>query len=274
MSEIDPKSAEPSRSAAAMADGETVGSPLPAPEQKHDYVRTMFDEIAPRYDLLNSVLSARLHHGWRRAAVRQAALAPGNLALDVCTGTGDLALEIARRVGASGAVVGADFSLPMLRLGAQKSAQRTTRSGAHSVRWALADTQALPFPANTFDAVTVGFGIRNVADIRQGIAEMARVVRPGGRVVILEFSQPRNALFAALYAWYSFRLLPLLGGMISGRRSAYEYLPSSVAAFHSREALADMLHAAGLDDVHYTDLTFGTVVIHRGTKPRAGQVKP
>ena len=272
MSKTDAKADPQTISRTDAATSPRAAAPLPAPEQKHDYVQSMFDAIAPRYDLLNSVLSARLHWGWRRAAVRAAVLSPGDAALDVCTGTGDLAFELARTVGAEGSVVGADFSLPMLRLGAEKAGRRD--ADARAISWALADTQALPFARNTFDAVTVGFGIRNVADIRAGVAEMARVVRPGGRVVILEFGQPRNRLFAGLYRFYSFRILPLLGGMVSGRRAAYEYLPSSVAAFHSREALADILRGAGLTEVTYSDLTFGTVIIHRGVKPLSANIAP
>jgi demethylmenaquinone methyltransferase/2-methoxy-6-polyprenyl-1,4-benzoquinol methylase len=237
---------------------------LPRRDAKQQYVRAMFDAIAPRYDLLNSLLSARLHHAWRRYAAKEAGVGEGDMALDVCTGTGDLAFELARRVGPSGSVVGGDFSLPMLSFGERKR----RRLHAGMVRLTLADTQALPFASNTFDAVTVGFGIRNVADIEQGIREMARVARPGGRVVLLEFNQPRQRFLAALYRWYSFTVMPFLGGLISGRRAAYQYLPSSVAAFHSREALADMMRCAGLTDLRITDLTFGIVVVHRGVKPR------
>jgi demethylmenaquinone methyltransferase/2-methoxy-6-polyprenyl-1,4-benzoquinol methylase len=238
-------------------------SPLPERDEKHAYVRAMFDAIAPRYDLLNSLLSARLHHRWRRAAAAQAGLKPGDTALDVCTGTGDLAVEMARLVGPTGRVIGGDFSLPMLRRGRLKGARRAP---AGVIRMALADAQALPFPVGAFDAAAVGFGIRNVVDMERALREMARVVRAGGRVVLLEFNQPRHRAFAALYRWYSFRVLPVLGGLISGRRSAYEYLPSSVAAFPSREAIAEMMGRAGLADVRVTDLTFGTVVVHRGVK--------
>lgn len=237
---------------------------LPAPEEKHDYVRTMFDAIAPRYDLLNSVLSARMHHHWRRVAVDMARLAPGDAALDVCTGTGDLAFEMARRVGMTGSVVGSDFSAPMLSLADKKRGG----AGKEAVRFTLADTMALPFPDNTFDAVTVGFGIRNVSDIPLGLREMARVLRPGGRAVILEFSQPQNPVFAALYRWYSFTLLPFFGGLVSGRRAAYEYLPSSVAAFHTREEIAGMLKDVGLGDVQIRELALGAVVVHAGTKAK------
>jgi demethylmenaquinone methyltransferase/2-methoxy-6-polyprenyl-1,4-benzoquinol methylase len=242
------------------------GVALPAPEDKPQYVRVMFDAIAPRYDLLNSVLSARMHHGWRRIAADQADLRPGGVALDVCTGTGDLAFELARHVGPSGEVIGGDFSAPMLDLGRMKGAKRGRQNGEATVRFLLADALALPFAANTFDAVTVAFGIRNVADVAAGLREMARVARPGGRVVVLEFNQPRQPLFAALYRWYSFHVLPRLGGLVSGRRAAYEYLPSSVAAFYSREEITAMMQNAGLTDVRVTDLTFGSVVAHRGVK--------
>jgi demethylmenaquinone methyltransferase/2-methoxy-6-polyprenyl-1,4-benzoquinol methylase len=236
--------------------------PLPAPEEKHHYVQGMFDAIAPRYDLLNSLLSARLHHGWRRVAADAASLKMGDTALDVCTGTGDFAFELARRVGPKGRVVATDFAALMLRLGAKKRVQENL----HQVQMSLADTQRLPFADNQFDAVTVGFGIRNVADVNQGIQEMARVARPGGRVVILEFNRPINPWFARIYQWYSFHILPVLGGMVSGRRAAYEYLPLSVAAFYSREEIAEMMRNAGLQEIRVINLMFGAVVIHRGVK--------
>lgn len=240
------------------------GLALPAPDEKRAYVRALFDGVAPRYDLLNSLLSFRLHHGWRRAAARQARLEPGDTGLDVCTGTGDLAFELAQHVGAAGKVIGGDFSLPMLRLGARKSSRRG--ASGQIVRMTLADALRLPFGDNTFDAATVGFGIRNVADVERGIREMARVVRRGGRVVLLEFNQPRNPLFARLYRWYSFRVMPWLGGLVSGRRWAYEYLPSSVEAFYTREQIAEMMQGVDLTDIRVTDLNFGTVVIHCGVK--------
>lgn len=244
-------------------------TPLPAPEEKHGYVRAMFDAIAPRYDLLNSVLSAQMHHGWRRYAANQANLQPGGSALDICTGTGDFAFELARRVGESGQVVGADFSAPMVAYGEEKRQKRHLSQ----VRLMLADAQNLPFPDNSFDAVTVGFGIRNVADRARGFAEMVRVARPGGRVVILEFNQPLNPVFAALYNWYSFQVMPFIGGLVSGKRAAYEYLPSSVRAFPSREALSDELRAAGLTDVRHSDLTLGIVVVHCGVKPQEQEIR-
>lgn len=262
MASMSPPQAGQTAPSAPSADSRP-GPALPAPDEKHLYVQSMFDQIAPRYDLLNSVLSARLHYSWRRAAVREANLAPGASALDVCTGTGDFAFALAERVGASGEVVGCDFSRGMLALA---DAKQAVRSYAANLRFEWADAQELPYPDNRFDAATVGFGIRNVADIERGLDEMARVVKPGGRVVLLEFSQPQNPVVARLYGWYSFHVLPRIGGLISGRRAAYEYLPSSVKAFHSREALADLMRRAGLTDIKISNLTFGTVVIHRGTK--------
>jgi demethylmenaquinone methyltransferase/2-methoxy-6-polyprenyl-1,4-benzoquinol methylase len=236
---------------------------LPEPDDKHRYVREMFDAIAPRYDLLNSVLSLRLHHRWRTAAVRATSLKPGDHALDVCTGTGDLAFALAKRVGPSGNVDATDFSEPMLDLARHKARAQAT---AASIRFQTADTQDLPFPENTFDAVTVAFGIRNVADIDQGLREMVRVAKPGGRIVVLEFNQPRHPVLRALSDFYSFAILPRIGGLVSGRRSAYTYLPASVAAFHSRDTLVNKMRDAGLEQIAWKDLNLGMVVLHQGVK--------
>ena len=233
---------------------------LPAPEEKHRYVRTMFDAIAPRYDLLNGLLSFNLHHRWRRLAADRANLKPGDSALDVCTGTGDFALELAGRVGPGGRVVGTDYSDGMLALG-QKKIQAVPQL---SLQWA--DTQELPFPDHTFDAVTVGFGIRNVAQIENGLAEMARALRPGGRMVVLEFTQPQNPQVAWGYGIYS-RLMSVVGRTVSGNGDAYAYLPASVNAFHTREGLAELLRQAGLTEISVTDLNLGTVAIHCAVKP-------
>ena len=220
----------------------------------------MFAGIAPRYDFLNHFLSANRDHGWRRATVAAGEARPGDPVLDVCTGTGDLAIEWAR---ASCAVVGTDFCEPMVRLGAAK-----VRRERLPVRLAVADTLRLPFPDGRFAVASVGFGIRNVADLRGGISEMARVVRSGGRVVILEFTRPSNPLFRFVYYVYFLLLLPLLGNLVSGsRQNAYGYLPRSVLSFPDRRRLAGMMEDAGLRQVEVREVGMGIVTVHRGVKP-------
>jgi demethylmenaquinone methyltransferase / 2-methoxy-6-polyprenyl-1,4-benzoquinol methylase len=234
---------------------------LPAPEEKHGYVRAMFDAIAPRYDLLNGLLSLSLHHRWRRVAADLARLRLGDRALDVCTGTGDFALELARRVGESGKVVGTDYSEGMLTLGRQKMLRR---SSDIALEWA--DTEELPFEDSSFDATVVAFGIRNVADIDRGIREMARVTKPGGRVVILEFTQPKSLLVALGYGVYQ-KMMPVLGGLVAGKSGAYAYLPASIGVFDTRGKLVERLESAGLTEITVTDLNLGTVAVHAATKP-------
>ncbi len=234
---------------------------LPTPEEKHGYVQAMFDAIAPRYDLLNGLLSLSLHHRWRRVATDLARLKPGDRALDVCTGTGDFALELARRVGDSGKVTGTDYSEGMLTLGRQKMLRRGSDI---ALEWA--DTEKLPFENNSFDATVAGFGIRNVAAIDRGIGEMVRVTKPGGRVVILEFTQPKNPLVSLGYGIYQ-KIMPLLGGLIAGKSGAYAYLPASIGVFDTREKLSERLKNAGLTEITVTDLNLGTVAIHAATKP-------
>ena len=238
---------------------EVLDRPVTAAE-KAAYVREMFDAIAPRYDFLNALLSAGIHGGWRRFATRCAALGPGDSVLDVCTGTGDWAAALTKVVGPRGRVVGVDFSLPMLRSGDRRFAQA-------DVARAQGDAARLPFATGTFDAATVAFGIRNVAEIETALAEMARVVRPGGRVVCLEFAEPHPGLFRTAFELYSRWVMPNVGGAISGRREAYAYLPASVARFASRERLSAMMRGAGLVDVRWVDLTFGMVCVHVGVKP-------
>lgn len=232
-------------------------------ERKRSYVRDMFARIAPRYDLLNSLLSLRIHHWWRAVAARVAALQPGDKALDVCTGTADLAIRLARAVGPQGTVVGLDFCEPMLRLGLQK-VQRSLRH--HRVQLILGDALHLPFADDTFHAVTVAFGIRNVVDISRAFAEMWRVLQPGGRVVCLEFSHPRVQPFRALYQFYFHHILPRIGGALS-HLDAYTYLPTSVRYFPEREQLAEVMRRVGFVEVNWQELSLGIVCIHTGVKP-------
>lgn len=223
----------------------------------------MFAGIAPRYDLLNHLLSANRDHGWRRATVAAGEARPGDPVLDVCTGTGDLALEWARTLGPRSAVVGTDFCEPMVRLGREKVLRDRL-----PVRLGVADTLRLPFADGAFAVASVGFGIRNVADLGAGLREMARVVRPGGRVVVLEFTRPANPLFRFVYYVYFLLLLPLLGNLVSGsRENAYGYLPRSVLSFPDRGRLARKMEEAGLRQVRVLDLSLGIVTVHVGVKP-------
>jgi demethylmenaquinone methyltransferase/2-methoxy-6-polyprenyl-1,4-benzoquinol methylase len=225
-----------------------------------DQVNRMFDRVASRYDLLNSLMSAGLHHRWRERAADQAALSPGDSALDICCGTGDLTLELASRVGPNGSVVGSDFSEPMLDLAREKAQAR----GAAGVRFEWADALNLPYDAGRFDAVAVGFGLRNFADRERGLREMTRVLRPGGRLVVLEFTRPRRQPFSTFYSLWFDRIAPLLG-RISDDPEAYEYLAESVRSFPAPLGLAEMMdRAAGLEGIRYTILAGGIVTIHTG----------
>ncbi len=229
-------------------------------EQDSAYVRGMFDDIAPKYDLLNSVLSAGIHKSWRGFATRCACLEPGNSVLDVCSGTGEWTPSLRQAVGAEGLVMAADFSLPMLRFGDLRFRHETAQE-------VQADASVLPFAGESFEAVTIGFGIRNVADRDKAFREMARVLKPGGRVVCLEFSQPPPGVFRFGYELHARHVMPKIGGAISGRPDAYAYLPASVARFDSREQLAGRMRGAGLSPVRFIDLTFGLVCVHVGVKP-------
>jgi len=223
----------------------------------------MFDRIAGRYDLMNTVMSAGMHHRWRSRAVDLARVGPGGSALDVCCGTGDLALALAQRVGPEGRVVGLDFSAPMLDLAAAKP-----QSGARVV-WVQGNALELPFDDGEFDAATVGFGARNVVDLERGIGEMVRVVRPGGRIVVLEITTPRRPPLKWFYAVWFDRIVPLLG-TLAGDRDAYTYLPSSVRRFPPAEDLAALMHDAGLREIRYLILAGGIIAIHAGTAGGAG----
>ncbi len=216
-------------------------------------VRGMFAEIAPRYDLVNRLLSGGIDVAWRRTTVREAPPPPTGAILDVCCGTGDLALAYARTAAPGVRIVASDFCRPMLDRGVEKA-----RRDGRVIEWVEADAMDLPFPDRTFDLVTVAFGLRNIADTRRGLAEMARVTRPGGRLAILEFSLPTNALVRAGYLWYFRRVLPWVGNAVARNRSdAYTYLNQSVEAFPSGRALAALVEAAGFDEVRQVPLTLG-----------------
>jgi demethylmenaquinone methyltransferase / 2-methoxy-6-polyprenyl-1,4-benzoquinol methylase len=218
-------------------------------------VRAMFDRIARVYDLMNSVMTAGLHHRWRERAADLAAVGPGDRALDVASGTGDLAVELARRVGPTGSVVGSDFSEAMLERARRKSP---------AVTWEWANALDLPYPDDGFDAATVGFGARNFADLDRGLSELARVVRPGGRVVILEITTPQRPPLATFFSIWFDRIVPALG-RLAGDPDAYAYLPSSVKRFPAPEALAARMAAVGLTDVRWVLTAGGIIALHVGT---------
>jgi len=224
-------------------------------------VREMFDSIAPRYDFLNRLLSFGIDRRWRTFAVRQLRVPSDGRVLDIATGTGDLALEIASRTDASVRIVGEDFTPGMLRLAKEKIA-----SSPYARRFALvnAPCEAIPHPENSFDSVTIAFGIRNVVDRDEGLREMVRVLKPGGQAVILEFSNPRSRFFRALYNFYFLSVLPRVGGLFS-RKSAYQYLPDSVLEFPEQETFCSMMLRAGFSEVRHHDLTFGVATVYVGS---------
>jgi len=228
-------------------------------------VRRMFDRIVPRYDLMNRVMTGGRDEVWRkmvatRAAARAAAVTPSAAVLDVATGTGDLAFAI-RRAGAA-TVVGLDFSREMIAAAYKKASREDD-----SISFLVGDALHLPFPDEAFDACTVSFGLRNMADYDAALAEMTRILRPGGTFICLEMTPIRRPIVGPLFRVYFDRLVPLVGGLLSGNLSAYRYLPRSVEAFPPAHDLAERMRAIGLDDVEYSLLGLGAVAIHSGTRP-------
>jgi demethylmenaquinone methyltransferase / 2-methoxy-6-polyprenyl-1,4-benzoquinol methylase len=238
------------------------GIPRRDSDQFADQVRGMFDRIAGVYDLMNSAMTAGLHHQWRQRAVERAEVGPGSDALDVCCGTGDLALELRRRIGPDGRVVGCDFSEPMLELARHKSGEEGL-----PVEFGWADALELPYGDGSFDAVTIGFGARNLADLDRGLSEMARVLRQGGRLVILEITRPHRAPLAGFYSLWFDRIVPVIG-TLAGDPEAYSYLPDSVRSFPEPRELAAKMDAAGLSEIRWLLLAGGIIAIHSGTKAR------
>jgi len=227
---------------------------------KRAFVRGMFSAIAPRYDLLNHLLSLNIDRIWRRRAIAMLAWesAPTGTYLDLCAGTLDVAASVARLAGFRGRVIGADFAEPMLRAGQAKVSS--------AVSPVVADALELPLAPGSAAGAIVAFGIRNVSDLDAGLREVHRVLRSSARFVILEFTTPRQPLMRALYHFYFHRVLPVIGGLVSGHRAAYRYLPASVAQFPAEEELAARMRAAGFSDVGWTSVSFGIAAIHVGTK--------
>jgi len=230
-------------------------------DERNRKIGEMFSSIAPKYDFLNRLLSFGRDRQWRRQAVAGIRPERGGRHLDVATGTADVALEILRQRGGESFVVGSDISVEMMRIGQEKA----MRAGwGRRMAFVRAPGEALPFRNGAFDSASIAFGIRNVVDRERGLFEMCRVVRPGGRIVVLEFSRPEGSFFGALYRFYFTQVLPRIGGLVS-KRSAYTYLPESVQAFPTPAAFAEMMRAAGCATVDCRPLTFGIVTLYVGT---------
>ena len=231
------------------------------PEQE---VRAMFDRISGVYDRMNQVMTAGLHHRWRERAADLAEVREGGRVLDVATGTGDLALELTKRVGPEGHVVGSDFSEGMLDLAREKASDRHIEG----VRFEWANALELPYPDDVFDAATVGFGARNFGDLDKGLAEMTRVVKPGGKVVVLEITTPVKPPLSTFHGLWFDRIVPALG-KVAGDEAAYDYLPNSVKRFPGPEGLAASMDRAGLGKIRWILTAGGIIALHVGTKPEA-----
>src|SRR5215469_2244427 len=226
-------------------------------------VRGVFDSVASRYDLMNDLMSAGVHRVWKRFTLALANLRPGQRALDVAGGSGDLAAGLARQVGSRGLVVLTDINGAMLRRGRD----RLIDAGhAGSVACVQANAESLPFRDSIFDCVTIGFGLRNVTDKAAALASMRRVLKPGGQLLVLEFSQPTVAAIKPLYDAYSFRVLPLLGRVVAGDEASYRYLAESIRMHPDQETLLKMMQDAGLEGCRYHNLSSGIVAVHRGYK--------
>lgn len=243
---------------------ESASSPAKELDKSNARVREMFRQIAPRYDLMNHLLSLNVDKHWRSRAVKRLRLLPGVPALDVCTGTGDLAISIANAAPEDVEVVGSDFCYAMLEIARKK---RVAGSPSERIDFLEADSQQLPFDSGRFQCVTVAFGLRNVADTDRGLREMTRVCREGGQVMVLEFSKPTAFGLRQGYNFYFKHILPRIGQWFArNNKAAYEYLPDSVSRFPDGQELAERMEAAGLTDVKFTPLTFGVCTIYEGTK--------
>jgi demethylmenaquinone methyltransferase / 2-methoxy-6-polyprenyl-1,4-benzoquinol methylase len=221
-------------------------------------IRSMFASISTRYDRANTVLSGGIHHLWRRKAVRWSGAKEGDRVLDCATGTGDLAIAFRKAVGATGRVIGTDFVPEMLDV---------ARTKATGIAFEVADVTRLPYEDGSFDIASISFGIRNVNDPRKGLAEMTRTLRSGGRLIVLEFGQPRGRAFGALYDFYRRRVMPKLGGAVTGEQDAYEYLERSAGRFPCGEDFVALMRGAGeFSSIEFTPLSFGIAYLYRGVK--------
>ena len=231
--------------------------------EKRKRVGAVFDSVATRYDLMNDLMSFGVHRLWKRFAIELAAVRAGERALDLAGGTGDLSAALAERVGPSGQVVCSDINASMLEVGRQRLADRGI---AGNIEYVLADAEKLPFEDNSFDCLTIAFGLRNVTDKAAALASMYRVLKPGGRLLVLEFSKPRAPGLSKLYDTYSFRMLPLMGRLVARDADSYRYLAESIRMHPDQETLKGMMEQAGYARCQFYNLTGGIVAVHRGYK--------
>lgn len=232
-------------------------------DEKARRVRGVFDSVAQRYDVMNDLMSFGIHRIWKRIAVEIAGVRPGQKVLDLAAGTGDLTAALAARAGPRGTVVAADINQSMLRVGRDRLLDRGVAEG---VAWVQADAEALPFANGSFDCITMAFGLRNVTDKAAALASMRRVLRPGGRLLVLEFSKPARGPVSALYDLYSFRMLPALGRLVAGDEKSYRYLAESIRMHPGQHELRALMEASGFSRCDYLNLSAGIVAIHRGYK--------
>ena len=242
-------------------------------EEKEGRVGAVFDSVAGKYDLMNDVMSAGIHRAWKNWYVWQTGVKPGEAVLDLAAGTGDITLRLAKRMRGKGAgadiegrLVSSDINAAMLKIGEERL---TNKGWLANLEFVIANAEALPFEDNSFDLITMAFGLRNVTHQDKALAEMARVLKPGGRVLVLEFSRPKNAVINRFYDWYSFTFLPKMGALIAKDADSYQYLAESIRMHPPQEELKAMFAAAGLADCEYQNLSNGIVAIHKGVKPHA-----
>ncbi|MFP3999181.1 MAG: bifunctional demethylmenaquinone methyltransferase/2-methoxy-6-polyprenyl-1,4-benzoquinol methylase UbiE [Desulfobacterales bacterium] len=238
---------------------------LPA-DKKKDAVLDHFNRVAPRYDFMNTVLSFGIHYAWKKKAVAVLGLKPGDRVLDVCGGTGDLAVYAAKAAGSNGKVFIYDMNHEMMRAG---MARAQNRKYSHRICWIQGDAEQMALGGDLFDAAMVGFGIRNLTNLKQGLSEIYRVIKPGGRIMCLEFSKPVNPVFRQIYDLYSFYAMPMIGRLLAGSARSYACLSETIRMFATAEELADMLVQTGFSNVFFHRLTNGIAAVHIGEKSGA-----
>ncbi|MHB0776717.1 bifunctional demethylmenaquinone methyltransferase/2-methoxy-6-polyprenyl-1,4-benzoquinol methylase UbiE [Halomonas sp. WWR20] len=232
-------------------------------DEKAARVADVFHSVAARYDVMNDLMSFGIHRLWKRLTLERAGVRPGHSVLDIAGGTGDLTLKFSRLVGPNGRVVLADINASMLRVGRDKLLDQGV---GDNVEYVQANAESLPFPDNTFNCITIAFGLRNVTDKDAALRSMTRVLKPGGRLLVLEFSTPSNPLLSRAYDDYSFKILPKMGEWVANDADSYRYLAESIRMHPDQETLKSMMEAAGLERVEYTNMTGGIVALHRGIK--------